>query len=366
MPVTNWITKQNPKREPMFHQYERFEGDGRVIKDLIKSIHKKVYSFLPNSAIVFIIFLVIAPFIVLLVVRSVLIFSCDSVFITWVLIEVNMLRFIRIIVRTGFKSNKGETLQYLFIQRASSLLFISASFLREIGLNYFFFLTIISLMIKLGAAPFHFWFINIVSSLSWDSFFILSTIQKLIPLLVLNKIRSEWAIFPLITAMIRVFGVFFRNNLKLLLAYSSLFRLAWLLRAISRVTLFVTFLRAYSFNLIIFISVLIKSERGQTHSLCLVPGKDNSRITLILRLLRIGGLPPIIGFLAKVLIVNSLLSRLLIFAIVLLRLSRFLLYLYLRVCLNSWKLSSRIRASSPNFYHSPLWILLFRPLVVLI
>jgi len=33
-PVMIWIPKQSPKRDPKFHMYEIFEGEGKSIKEL--------------------------------------------------------------------------------------------------------------------------------------------------------------------------------------------------------------------------------------------------------------------------------------------------------------------------------------------
>lgn len=35
IPVTNWVIKQSPSKEPKFHQIEMFEGEGKSTKELL-------------------------------------------------------------------------------------------------------------------------------------------------------------------------------------------------------------------------------------------------------------------------------------------------------------------------------------------
>lgn len=316
---------------------------------------------MPNSATLFIFFLI--PFIFFIILRRVLVFSCDSFFIVWVIIEINILRFICYLVYSGFKENKGETLQYLFIQRISSLMFLTSSFILDVGPSLFNWLVIISLFIKLGAAPFHFWFLKIVSNLTWEGFFLLSTIQKILPLLTINKFRVNWLSIVLLTATVGVRGVFLRNNLKSLLTYSSLFSLSLILRVIRRTILIIFFLIVYSLNLYILVLALKNNFLFQRNRLFLKFICPVSTMTFFFCLLSMGGLPPIIGFFGKIYVITQLLSFNFVLAFFLLASSSFLLYLYLRLCFSSWKIFSARRVFRSFEKILPLWLILFVPLI---
>merc|ERR1711915_939691 len=67
-------------------------------------------------------------------------------------------------------------------------------YLLRLTFTFFFFnsnsvILIIRIIIKLGAAPFHGWFISIIKRSSLWILFLLSTVQKLIPLLILSNLK---------------------------------------------------------------------------------------------------------------------------------------------------------------------------------
>lgn len=88
----------------------------------------------------------------------------------------------------------------------------------------------LSLLLKVGAAPLHLWFIRIIKTLDWKTFVLMSTVQKAIPLYLLFLFQLRRALklgagFRCL-ASLSVGRVKF---LKKVMALSSVFRLAWLL-----------------------------------------------------------------------------------------------------------------------------------------
>ena len=82
-------------------------------------------------------------------------------------------------------------------------------------------------LIKLGVPPCHLWFPGIISFISWPLCILLSTWQKIVPLLILFTIierrNSQFIIFIIILArIVRALGGLTQTQLKPLLAYSSI------------------------------------------------------------------------------------------------------------------------------------------------
>jgi len=101
--------------------------------------------------------------------------------------ELNIIVFIPLLRGGGTLYALENSLKYFLIQRVASVWFLWTSALSTFlaqGLGSF--VGVLAIMIKLGMAPFHGWFISVVSNVSFGLIFSLSTLQKVIPLLVLR------------------------------------------------------------------------------------------------------------------------------------------------------------------------------------
>lgn len=256
-------------------------------------------------------------------------------------------------------------IKYFIIQAFRSGLLIWAFFF---NLNNFIFVElIISLrfLIKLGAAPFHIWIINMIMGIKWPSILILTSLQKIIPLYGIYNFSSLILKFfsIIICLLVASLGSFNTQMLKVLIAYSSIFSLAWLLARENFLTI-TFYLIIYSLNLLGLISFLEFSNNLLTRDF---QGQEtlSKKVMVLLILLSIAGLPPIIGFLAKIYIVWELiLLNNLLLLFVLIVFSLFILFLYLRIGLFSVFLSNpQFILSSYNFYKTEVFILNFTLLI---
>lgn len=84
----------------------------------------------------------------------------------WVIMELNMLRFLGLLSISFFKQNKGEIFVYLLVQGASSLVFLSFVFLAPWLGSFRSTVMYSCILVKLGAAPAHLWLLKILERLS--------------------------------------------------------------------------------------------------------------------------------------------------------------------------------------------------------
>ncbi len=168
-------------------------------------------------------------------------------------------------------------------------------------------LLIILILVKLGAAPFHFWFASVIVKISWFRVFWLSTFQKIIPLFIiiifyLNKI---W-VFVTISSILIPFLAVKQIRLKKLLAYSSIFRLNWLLARIRfRKNFWIIFLGGYTIILLSVLTLVIDLNQSQNRKLFSKIGFFNT-VLLFVRLLSLIGIPPITIFFIKLKLLSNL------------------------------------------------------------
>jgi NADH:ubiquinone oxidoreductase subunit 2 (subunit N) len=143
----------------------------------------------------------------------------------WVRLELNILLFVALL---RFRKSGLEVvrIKYFIVQRIGSTLF-----LRSVGIATFIGvrealirLIRLALFLKLGVAPFHGWFIRVISDIRWDFFFLASTVQKVLPLYLISILSSGLlALVVVLRSLVRVLGSLNQLLIKKLLAYSSVF-----------------------------------------------------------------------------------------------------------------------------------------------
>jgi NADH:ubiquinone oxidoreductase subunit 2 (subunit N) len=134
-----------------------------------------------------------------------------------VILELNTIAYCRL----NFDTPKESMLKYFVIQTIASALLIFGGVIR------YSFLIRIALIIKLAAAPFHFWFISVCKKRSWINNKILLTWQKLMPIyLVMYTAKSLLLFFVLLSATIGSVFLINKKSFKEILALSSVFNLS--------------------------------------------------------------------------------------------------------------------------------------------
>nr|YP_005090324.1 NADH dehydrogenase subunit 2 [Phaeodactylum tricornutum]ADY18500.1 NADH dehydrogenase subunit 2 [Phaeodactylum tricornutum] len=223
---------------------------------------------------------------------------------------------------------RSETQDVFF----SSILNQCNSNLLEIGLTFVLF----SLFIKLALAPFHFWSLDVYEGSPTSSTFFFAVLTKLSLFVFLTRLCYT-AFFPLIdcwqfySLWVGVFSVFVgsfgglkQRKLKTLLAYSSTSHMGYSLLAFSsghvlgiRMLLFYLIIYMIAGACTWFIILLLRVKRQKvifkyTKELgdLVLLNKSNAGLALSLAvtMFSIAGLPPLIGFFAKMGIFLSLLQ----------------------------------------------------------
>ena len=170
------------------------------------------------------------------IISTIINFSINSWFSIWIIIEINLISFIPIIIIIN-KFNKNSIIKYFLIQAFSSSIFILSSIyyfnkfiLIDYKLNILIYLINLTILIKLGISPFHSWYVNIINNLEWINCIILSTWQKLIPLIILNYIFINYLLIisRILTSLISVIIGINHQSFRLWISYSLLNHIRWI------------------------------------------------------------------------------------------------------------------------------------------
>merc|ERR1712037_20796 len=164
-------------------------------------------------------------------------------------LELNILRFLPIITSSEY-SPIENSIKYFLIQRIASIIYIICVLICLIKYNFILETFMITrMMIKLGAAPFHGWFLSLSKSVRLFVLLLISTIQKIIPVLIVRSLNLFNSM--IIFVCVITFFVIFYNSIMLLrlikiLALSGINNLVWfLVRIITGIQFFFFFFFFY-------------------------------------------------------------------------------------------------------------------------
>jgi len=261
------------------------------------------------------------------------------------MLEINILRFIPLIIIRKSNQETEASIKYFLSQALGSILILlGISILYQpIIQNISIWTIITAIFIKLGIAPCHFWYPSVISSLSWINCLILSTWQKLAPLSLLiittrkTQSRTILAITARLNALIGgVLGIN-QTHLRPLLAYSSIGHIGWItsILSINKISFCIIYFVIYSL-IVIPIFFIINIINSKTIKTIYNIFKINTITALIIAicLLSLAGIPPLTGFIPKLIIIFKLIETNYIILIFLLIGAYINLYYYLNITFN--------------------------------
>uniref|UniRef100_UPI0030E18151 NADH dehydrogenase subunit 2 n=1 Tax=Vescelia pieli TaxID=2526987 RepID=UPI0030E18151 len=275
--------------------------------------------------------------------------SANSWPATWMGLEINLLGFIPLILTKKNILSSEASMKYFLIQALASslfLIFIVFSFLLANILTIYYdilnqLLVSSTLMIKMGAAPFHFWFPPVMEGLSWNNCYILMTWQKIAPMILLSYLNLSF-VFLVIIALFSVtvgsLGGLNQTSIRKIMTYSSINHIGWMIMALihSQILWLIYFL-IYS---VISLNVIFFFKNASIHHFTQLPLKMNqspiTKMLIVINLLSLGGLPPFLGFLPKWFILQALTSYDLLISLPLVVMTLITLYFYVRLIISTF------------------------------
>nr|YP_009973271.1 NADH dehydrogenase subunit 2 [Pseudocolochirus violaceus]QNH92614.1 NADH dehydrogenase subunit 2 [Pseudocolochirus violaceus] len=287
-----------------------------------------------------------------LVTGTFLVIMSNHWFPIWLGLELSTLSIIPIL-NTNINPRSNEaTIKYFLVQAFSAAILLNGAIINLWQSNTWninetlsticYIIILSALIIKLGLAPFHFWFPDVLSGIPFSNGIIIACWQKIAPLYLLlltsNNIPNEIILTCATTSvLIGGWGGLNQTSLRKILAYSSISHLGWI-----SATLFFSqeiALLIFLFYILNNTAIFLICHNNNLYSLSNLNKTNTTPSTTILfstLILSIGGLPPLGGFLNKLIPLNIFLNNInIIFILVFIFGSLTSLYFYLRIVFNT-------------------------------
>uniref|UniRef100_A0AAU8AU31 NADH-ubiquinone oxidoreductase chain 2 n=1 Tax=Pyrocoelia amplissima TaxID=370598 RepID=A0AAU8AU31_9COLE len=271
----------------------------------------------------------------------------------WIGLEINIMSITPILINQKNKISSESAIKYFITQTiASTAIMLS---IISLMMQFNFSSTLIKelptlimnsgFMMKMGIAPFHFWFPEVLEGLSWTNSMIMLTWQKIAPM-VLLMYNIELSMFYIIIIMISMIisGLMAINQISLrkILAYSSINHMGWMLSSMMlSQSIWLMYFLIYAITTINMTMIFNLSGSFFLSQMNLI-WNFNPMIKLffLLNLFSMAGIPPFIGFLPKWLTIQAMVySELYLISVIMMMMTLIMIYVYLMMIMSSMTLS---------------------------
>nr|ATD85989.1 NADH dehydrogenase subunit 2 [Sophonia linealis] len=303
-------------------------------------------------------------FLVLMIVGVIITLSSNNFMMMWVGLELSLMSFIPVMSMNGFYSSES-CIKYFLIQSISSCMFILGLLFMFMNNDLSNFLVVFSLMLKVGLAPFHLWLLSLVEGLNYFMLFILLTLMKISPLFIMSYLNFNYSFFILISLIVGSFNGLNQNSLRKLISLSSIFNMGFVISVIFFNNIWPSFMFIYTIILFTVLMSLNLLKINYLNQMMINLFGLKMKLILWLSMLSLGGLPPLLGFLNKIIVFEMLFLMESFFMLTVMILTSLLvMFFYTRICIifmmffsltMKWKLVSH---SNP-YYYLVLFNLLF-------
>nr|QBL75789.1 NADH dehydrogenase subunit 2 [Harpago chiragra] len=248
----------------------------------------------------------------------------------WAGLEINLIGFLPLLVYQKSMAESESAVKYFVVQALGSSLLMFGSLscytlsfswdINVVSSYYIFTIFALScgLCVKMGLFPFHFWLPSVMAGLPWISCLLLATWQKFAPIFLMSSLLdvnlAHWMILMISlmcagSSLVGGVGGMNQTQIRALLAYSSIGHLGWIVFSM----LYGDWAMKVYLGIYVFISICIfvslwYMDLSNMKSLVKFNQKKVLEMGIMLMLMSLGGLPPLLGFVSKWLVVSVSMS----------------------------------------------------------
>nr|ATX74477.1 NADH dehydrogenase subunit 2 [Gehyra nana] len=241
--------------------------------------------------------------------------------LAWLGLELNTLSILPITMKTAHPRATEATVKYFLIQTLSAALILFASTMNtwQSGLwditssAHTTAIITMAILMKLGTAPVHLWYPEVLQGTTLNTALLISTWQKLAPLALLYMMHTNLPnnlllLTGLTSALLGGWAGLNQTQTRKIMAHSSIAHMGWILITLTmspELTTLTIFI--YMITTTAMFSSLNTSTTKTIIDMGTAWSSSPTMMTLtLLTLTSLGGLPPLTGFMPKLLILNEL------------------------------------------------------------
>nr|WSP02047.1 NADH dehydrogenase subunit 2 [Iassus latus] len=280
--------------------------------------------------------------------------SSNSIMMIWIMIEMSNMAFIPLMMNKSIM-NSESIMKFFIIQSMSSmtiLLAIMFMFMKTLSMK-----TIITVMLimKMGGVPFSNWLLMTVEGMNFNMMMLLFTIMKIPPLMMMSSLNLKNNLFILLSMVLSSVMMINQNSTKKMISYSSIFNLSLLMTLILENKMWMQFMMNYIMMMWLLTNELEKNKMINLNQMMINNKNIVTKMSIWISMMSMGGLPPLMGFFNKILVIKVMIdNKELILMMMLVLSSSIVMFMYMKYSLSCMILSNMLpkmdkKINSSNF-----------------
>nr|WNH22805.1 NADH dehydrogenase subunit 2 [Uroconger syringinus] len=277
-------------------------------------------------------------------------FASSHWLMAWMGLEINTLAILPLMMVQHHPRAVEATTKYFLTQATAAALILFSATLNawlsgswEIQQHFHPTIAVMITMalgLKVGLAPMHFWMPEVLQGLNLTTGLIMSTWQKLAPMILIYQLSTEMnqtmmIIIGMMSAMVGGWGGLNQTQLRKMLAYSSIAHMGWMMAVLtySPKIMILNLLVYIMMTTTAFMTLNILTTKNINKLAMSSTKAPILAVTTLMVMLSLGGLPPMTGFLPKWAILQELTKQELPLVATIMALTALLsLFFYMRIC----------------------------------
>nr|YP_011036475.1 NADH dehydrogenase subunit 2 [Jogocerus viraktamathi]WRK19226.1 NADH dehydrogenase subunit 2 [Jogocerus viraktamathi] len=230
--------------------------------------------------------------------------SSNSWIMIWIGMEISLMSFVPTMV-SKLKTSSESSMKYFIIQSISSAIFILSVMFTLMGVNVNFTTSIaLSMMIKMGAAPFHSWVLSIINGMNYLSIFILITLMKLTPMMIIMNLNQKNNMIIIACLILGSISGLIQNSIYKIMVYSSTFNMGFLIYSCNNFSIWILYFALYSLNLALLFNILNQKKILYLNQFMVNNHDLKLKMSIWILMLSMSGFPPMLGFMSKLIVIE--------------------------------------------------------------
>nr|WOR80771.1 NADH dehydrogenase subunit 2 [Pygoluciola sp.] len=275
----------------------------------------------------------------------------------WIGLEINLLSIIPILQDKSILSSESSIKYFITQAIASTIIMMSMimmmwkfNFSSMINSNSSILMIMNSgLILKMGMAPLHFWFPEVMEGLNWNNCMLMLTWQKITPMMLIMY-NIEFSIFYsmiIISSMI-ISSIMSINQISIrkLMTFSSINHMGWMMSGmLTEKTTWMVYFIVYTITTIN-ITLMMKNIFYLNQLFPTLNNSPSMKMFFMLNFMSLSGIPPFLGFLPKWMVIQTLIeNKMFMLTLIMIIFTLIMIYVYMRIIMTSLIMKS----NQPNW-----------------
>nr|YP_009643415.1 NADH dehydrogenase subunit 2 [Physopelta cincticollis]APO08845.1 NADH dehydrogenase subunit 2 [Physopelta cincticollis] len=277
-------------------------------------------------------------FLMMMILSTLITMSSNNWIGMWMGLEINLMSFIPFISKSKNKNSSQAMMIYFLTQSVGSMIMMFSIMMNTLTMitplmtnEWLNILMIMSLLIKLGGAPFHLWLPEVMANMNWTQCFMLMTWQKMAPLSIMMNLKPNWFMYMAMTVstMVGALGGLNQTSIRKIMAYSSINHLGWMMAMMSMQMTWYIYMIIYTMMLMtimmMFKNIYFLNQINNSNPSLM------EKMNMTMSFMSLGGLPPFIGFLPKWMVIQSMMESNMLCILIMSMMSLIILFYYMNM-----------------------------------